>query len=162
MTKGVEHPGGGRIEDKREPPAADLVTVQHAHGGGPLQVHRLALAAWTQMRAAWVASGGDPSLLGIMSGWRSIATQTEKFADAVAKYGSESAAAKYVARPGGSAHHSGRAIDLDLDGRGTIDSAAIPRLRQTPAAVWLANHAVKFGFYPYSKEPWHWEWNPPG
>jgi hypothetical protein len=22
-------------------------------------------------------------------------------------------------------------------------------------------NAVRFGFYPYPKEPWHWEYNPP-
>jgi LAS superfamily LD-carboxypeptidase LdcB len=33
--------------------------------------------------------------------------------------------------------------------------------RQTPAWQWLVGNAERFGFYPYTTEPWHWEYNPP-
>ncbi len=33
-------------------------------------------------------------------------------------------------------------------------------LRRKPAYLWLREHAERFGFYPYEREPWHWEYNP--
>src|SRR5271168_2933055 len=47
-----------------------------------------------------------------ISGFRTMAYQESLFRNAVAKYGSESAAVRWVARPGHSEHHSGLAIDL--------------------------------------------------
>jgi hypothetical protein len=68
------------------------------------------------------------------------------------------AARKWVAPPGSSAHQSGRAIDLHLGP--SNDSANVGRLRRTPAFLWLVANARRFGFYPYEREPWHWEYNP--
>jgi LAS superfamily LD-carboxypeptidase LdcB len=75
------------------------------------------------------------------------------------KYGSPSEARKWVAPPGGSAHQSGRAIDLYLGS--SNDSRNVARLRRTPAYQWMVKNARRFGFYPYEREPWHWEYNPP-
>ena len=30
-----------------------------------------------------------------------------------------------------------------------------------PVYKWLQINAELFGFYPYTREPWHWEYNPP-
>lgn len=149
-----ETPGGGRIVDKRDPPAADLVSVDG------VQVHRGAAAALALMRAAWLAEGGDPRRLRVLSGYRSSARQAALFARAVAQYGSEAAARRWVAPPGSSAHQSGRAVDLDIDG-GSLSSARAETMRAAPAARWLAANAARWGFHPYAAEPWHWEWNPP-
>jgi LAS superfamily LD-carboxypeptidase LdcB len=149
-----ETPGGGRIQDKRDPPAADLVSVDG------VQVHRGAAAALALMRAAWLAQGGDPRRLRVLSGYRSSARQATLFARAVAQYGSEAAARRWVAPPGSSAHQSGRAVDLDIDG-GSLSSARAETMRAAPAARWLAENAARWGFFPYPQEPWHWEWNPP-
>jgi LAS superfamily LD-carboxypeptidase LdcB len=149
-----ETPGGGRIADKRDPPAADLVSVDG------VQVHRGAAAALALMRAAWLAEGGDPRRLRVLSGYRSSARQATLFARAVAQYGSEAAARRWVAPPGSSAHQSGRAVDLDIDG-GSLSSARAETMRAAPAARWLATNAARWGFFPYAAEPWHWEWNPP-
>ena len=148
-----EAPGGGRIQDKRDPPAADLVSVDG------VQVHRGAAAALALMRAAWVAQGGDPRRLRLLSGYRSSARQAVLFARAVEQYGSEAAARRWVAPPGSSAHQSGRAVDLDIDG-GSLSSSRVDAMRAAPAFKWLQANAAAFGFFPYAAEPWHWEWNP--
>jgi LAS superfamily LD-carboxypeptidase LdcB len=148
-----ENPGGGRIQDKRDPPAADLVSVDG------VQVHKGAAAALALMRAAWVAQGGDPRRLRLLSGYRSSARQAVLFSRAVAQYGSEAAARRWVAPPGSSAHQSGRAVDLDIDG-GSLSSSRVDAMRAAPAYKWLAVNAAAFGFFPYAAEPWHWEWNP--
>src|ERR1700749_931647 len=47
-----------------------------------------------------------------ISGFRTIAYQATLFQKAVMKHGSEAAAARWVARPGSSEHHTGLAIDV--------------------------------------------------
>jgi LAS superfamily LD-carboxypeptidase LdcB len=150
----LETPGGGRITDKRDPPAAMLETVDG------VQVHRAAAAAWRAMRAAYQAETGDAVRLRILSGYRSSARQAVLFRRAVEQYGSEAAARRWVAPPGSSAHQSGRAVDLDIDG-GSLSSRRVDAMRRAPAWLWLNANAERFGFYPYSNEPWHWEFNPP-
>lgn len=148
-----EKPGGGRIQDKRDPPAADLVTR------GGVRMHYAAAIALDRMSRAYVAETGDAAGLRAVSGYRSSARQAELFADAVARYGSPEAARKWVAPPGSSAHQSGRAVDLDM---GTPNgSSQVAAQRLTARWRWLDANAARFGFYPYSQEPWHWEWNPP-
>jgi LAS superfamily LD-carboxypeptidase LdcB len=150
----LERPGGGRITDKRDPAPADVELVD----GVP--VHRAAAAAWRAMRAAYQADTGDAVRLRILSGYRSSARQAELFRRAVAQYGSEAAARRWVAPPGSSAHQSGRALDLDIDG-GSLSSRRVDAMRAAAAWQWLDVNARAFGFYPYSAEPWHWEYNPP-
>ena len=33
---------------------------------------------------------------------------------------------------------------------------------ESPIYKWLSAHASEYGFYPFSNEPWHWEYNPAG
>jgi LAS superfamily LD-carboxypeptidase LdcB len=154
----VENPGGGRVTDKRDPAAADLVTVDGPNNG-KVPLHRLAAQFWAQLVAAARADGiADPLLLPV-SGYRSSATQAQLFAAAVQKYGSEAEASRWVARPGGSAHQSGRAVDCWL-GVGN-DSGNVATQQASSAWAWLVANAERFGFYPYTVEPWHWEYNPP-
>jgi LAS superfamily LD-carboxypeptidase LdcB len=90
---------------------------------------------------------------------RSSKTQERLWQGALARYGSPEVARKWVAPPGSSAHQSGRAIDFYL---GLSNSSKnVARLRKTQPYLWLAGNATKFGFFPYSNEPWHWEHNPP-
>jgi hypothetical protein len=155
----VETPGGGRIRDKTPPKQADLVTVPGV-GGKRIQLHRLAAAAWRALVGAARADGiRDPLLLPI-SGYRSPATQERLWRNALQKYGSPQEARKWVAPPRGSAHQTGRAIDFYLGGRNS--SANVSRLRALSSYKWLVPNAERFGFYPYPREPWHWEYNPPG
>jgi LAS superfamily LD-carboxypeptidase LdcB len=127
---------------------------------GGIAVHRAAAAAWRAMRAAYQADTGDAVRLRILSGYRSSARQAALFARAVEQYGSEAAARRWVAPPGSSAHQSGRALDLDIDG-GSLSSRRVDAMRATVTWRWLDENARAFGFYPYNNEPWHWEYNPP-
>jgi D-alanyl-D-alanine carboxypeptidase len=104
----------------------------------------------------------DPALLGALrraatdaaddgvpfvvdSGWRSPAYQERLLREAVAKYGSEAEAARWVATPDTSAHVSGDAVDV-----GPSDAAA-----------WLSEHGAGYGLCQvYGNEPWHYELRP--
>jgi zinc D-Ala-D-Ala carboxypeptidase len=78
------------------------------------------------------------------SGWRSPAYQEHLLREAVAKYGSDAEAARWVATPKTSAHVSGNAVDLG------------------PAATaWLSAHGAAYGLCRiYGNEPWHYELRP--
>jgi hypothetical protein len=79
------------------------------------------------------------------SGWRSRAYQEQLLRDAVSEYGSESAAARWVASPDASAHVTGDAIDIG----------------PSSATSWLSRHGAAYGLCPvYANEPWHYELRP--
>lgn len=154
----VETPGGGRIQDKTPPSASDLVTVTGV-GGKPIQLHRLAAQAWQALVAAARADGLREPLLLPGSGYRDPQLQKQLWDAALIKYGSAEEARKWVAPPGNSAHQTGRAIDFYLGGHNS--SSNVAQLRTLPAYKWMVANAARFGFYPYEREPWHWEYNPP-
>lgn len=154
----VENPGGGRIQDKRDPNSKDIVYVPGT-GGRKIPLHRLAAAAWQALVTEARAAGIKAPLLLPASGYRSSKRQAKLWEQAVKKYGSPQEARRWVAPPGHSAHQSGRAVDLWL-GLG-ISSKNVQKMRATPAYQWLVKNAARFGFYPYPQEPWHWEYNPP-
>jgi len=98
-----------------------------------------------------------------ISGFRTIAYQETLFQKATAKYGSEAAAARWVARPGSSEHHTGLAIDLGDENEPASDVEA--SFEKTGAFDWLQENAARFEFemsYPPNNshginyEPWHW------
>jgi hypothetical protein len=101
----------------------------------------------------------DPDLLGALrraaadsgveflvdSGWRSPAYQERLLQEAISKYGSEEAAARWVASPETSAHVSGHAVDIG----------------PSEAAAWLSEHGGAYGLCQiYGNEPWHFELRP--
>ena len=72
-------------------------------------------------------------------------TRTQLLQDAIAKYGSEAEAARWVATPRTSAHVSGEAVDLG----------------PSEAATWLSEHGAAYGLCRvYGNEPWHFELRP--
>jgi hypothetical protein len=151
-----------RIHHIVEPGQTDLVRVAKQHLADPAQIrmlHRAAYDAYARMKAAAEADGIPANLLTIVSGYRSVAHQKRLWADALKKYGSPKAARRWVAPPGGSPHHTGRAIDFWLGRKNS--SGNVPALRTTVAYKWLVCNAARFGFTPYAHEPWHWEYNPP-
>ena len=78
----------------------------------------------------------------VESGWRSAAYQEELLRDAIAQYGSDEEAARWVATPNASAHVSGDAIDI----------------AGSDAAAWLSTHGDGYGLCQiYENEPWHYE-----
>ncbi|WP_067436608.1 M15 family metallopeptidase [Nocardioides jensenii] len=97
------------------------------------------------LRSAADEADDDGVEFTVNSGWRSAAYQEQLLQDAVADYGSEAEAARWVATPETSAHVSGDAIDL-----GPPDSAG-----------WLGDHGEDFGLCQiYRNEPWHFELRP--
>ncbi|HEY0117314.1 MAG TPA: M15 family metallopeptidase [Cellulomonas sp.] len=88
------------------------------------------------------AAAGDGVTLTITSGWRSATEQQRLVDEAVARYGSQAEAHRWVLPPSGSAHVQGRAIDVG-----------------PPAgAAWLTEHGAQFGLCRrYANEPWHFE-----
>jgi zinc D-Ala-D-Ala carboxypeptidase len=97
------------------------------------------------LRLAATAAEGDGVQIYVDSGWRSRSYQEQLFRDAVATYGSARLAARWVARPGTSAHESGRAVDVGPD----------------DATSWLSQHGAADGLCQiYANEPWHFELRP--
>jgi LAS superfamily LD-carboxypeptidase LdcB len=153
----VERPGGGRIEDRTPPAAEDIVVVDGLER--PIPLHRLAAEALAALTEAARADGITAPLLLAVSGYRTVDEQAWLWKGALAKYGDPEVACQWVARPGTSAHQSGRAVDLHLGD--PIESEYVDAMRTYPVYLWLVEHAARFGFYPYETEPWHWEYNPP-
>ncbi|WP_019403037.1 MULTISPECIES: M15 family metallopeptidase [unclassified Chelatococcus] len=86
--------------------------------------------------------------LRINSGYRSPERQAQLFDQALAKYGSEQAARKWVAPPGRSRHNFGMAVDLGYGQKGT---PIYDEVRQ-----WVHQNANRFGLhFPMAHEPWH-------
>jgi D-alanyl-D-alanine carboxypeptidase len=81
------------------------------------------------------------------SGWRSPKYQEQLLQAAIAKYGSEEEAARWVATPDTSPHVSGEAVDLGPAG----------------TTRWLSEHGAMYGLCQiYGNEPWHYELRPEG
>ena len=81
----------------------------------------------------------------VNSGWRSPAYEDQLRREAVAKYGSEAEAARWVATGTTSPHVSGHAVDI-----GPAD-----------ATSWLSAHGAAYGLCQiYANEPWHYELRP--
>ncbi|GAB4233713.1 MAG: hypothetical protein Kow00121_61670 [Elainellaceae cyanobacterium] len=96
----------------------------------------------------------------LVSGFRDLVTQNTLFQARAEAYGSEAEAAKVVAPPGYSEHHTGYAIDV-TDGSGQI----FYDFAETRAYQWMQVHAHEYGFelsFPQDNpqgvdfEPWHW------
>ena len=108
-------------------------------------VAKLEPALLGALRQAATDARDDGVELLVDSGWRSSQYQAQLFRQAVAKYGSEAQAARWVATPATSAHVSGEAVD--------IGPAAATR--------WLSAHGVGYGLCQiYGNEPWHYELRP--
>jgi D-alanyl-D-alanine carboxypeptidase len=97
------------------------------------------------LRQAATDAARDGVEIVVKSGWRSREYQKQLLRDAVAKYGSEKAAARWVATPDTSSHVSGDAVDV-----GPSDAAA-----------WLSEHGAAYRLCQiYRNEPWHYELRP--
>jgi len=97
------------------------------------------------LRQAATDAADDGVDLFVDSGWRSPEYQEQLLDEAVSKYGSVAAAARWVATPDTSAHVSGDAVDVGHD----------------DATVWLSEHGAEYGLCQiYGNEPWHYELRP--
>jgi len=97
------------------------------------------------LRRAATDAAGNGVRLYVDSGWRSRAYQQQLLREAIAKYGSEASATRWVATPETSAHVSGGAVDIGPSG----------------AATWLSQHGAEYGLCQiYGNESWHYELRP--
>ncbi|GAA5051289.1 M15 family metallopeptidase [Nocardia callitridis] len=97
------------------------------------------------LRQAAADAVGDGVRIVVNSGWRSAEYQTQLLREAVAKYGSEQEAARWVAAADTSAHVTGNAVDIG----------------PTEATAWLSAHGAAYGLCQiYVNEPWHFELRP--
>jgi hypothetical protein len=94
--------------------------------------------------AAEDAAGGGITFI-VNSGWRSPEYQDHLLREAVAEYGSEKAAARWVATAETSPHVSGDAVDIG----------------PATATAWLSENGGDHGLCQiYRNEPWHYELRP--
>lgn len=132
------------------------------YGGRIEKLSPEASAAWKSMVSAARRQG---VYIVPISAFRSLETQTWLFRDRARRRGSEAAAARSVAPPGYSEHHTGYAIDV---GDGRVPGADIsPSFANTAAFRWMQKNAQTYGFEisfpPNNKqnvmyEPWHWRY----
>jgi hypothetical protein len=97
------------------------------------------------LRRAATDAAADGVTFYVNSGWRSPEYQEQLLRRAIAKYGSEKEAARWVATPKTSAHVSGHAVDIG----------------RSDATAWLSRHGAAYGLCQiYRNEPWHYELRP--
>ncbi len=138
-----------RILQPVEPSAGEVVNVEQrylAPGARPQRLHRSAYGAYQRLKAAAESDGIPRELLTITSGYRSVEKQRQLWEGHASKYPDPNERKLYVAPPGSSPHHTGRAIDFWLGG--SVRRENIPALRHTAAYRWLVCNAVRFGFTP--------------
>jgi zinc D-Ala-D-Ala carboxypeptidase len=157
VPRGAHQRGAGDVPGElARPPRSDhQATLDIADGEVPdgvtvfddqyPAVARLDPRLLSALRTAAKAAAADGVQFYVDSGWRSRSYQEQLFREAVAKYGSAEQAARWVARPGTSAHEAGQAVDL-----GPSD-----------ATTWLSQHGAAYGLCQiYGNEPWHYELRP--
>jgi hypothetical protein len=114
---------------------------------GPFDTHRAAVRRLDPdlldaIQEAAQDAEEDGVTLVLNSGWRSRAHQERLFEEAVARYGSEEEARRWVSTPDTSAHVTGDAVDIG----------------PTDGAQWLGEHGAAYGLCQiFANEIWHFE-----
>ena len=147
-----------RLSPYQDAVESELVEVGMNDEGRPIRLVRPVAEAWGRMRRS--AARDDVELVPI-SGFRSIARQTEIVREKLAAGKRLEDVLRYVAAPGFSEHHTGRALDIGSPDHLELDED----FAHTAAFNWLESHARTHGFvmsYPRNNahgigfEPWHW------
>lgn len=147
-----------RLPAQRE--ARNLVAVGRDQRGRGIKLAPRAAAALSRMQAA---AAQDGVALQPISGFRSVARQTKIIREKLAAGKNIRVILRFIAAPGCSEHHTGRALDIGAPGEMDMDE----RFARTAEFRWLQKHAGHFGFhlsYPRKNphgigyEPWHWCW----
>ncbi|MDX2253308.1 MAG: D-alanyl-D-alanine carboxypeptidase family protein [Nitrospira sp.] len=139
-------------------PVDPTTLVGVASDGSRGDAYRLTQSTAVAARALILAAEAEGHAIGIASGYRTPEHQERLFARAVAKYGSEKDARRWVAKF--SEHATGQTIDWNLGIQNSSENASSGAFAALPAWQWLAEHAPKMGWTPYEREPWHWTFNP--
>lgn len=143
----------------RQREARRLVSLGRAADDGRIvRVTPRTRFAWRRMQSA---AARDGIVLLPLSGFRSVDRQMKNIIRKLAAGEVIEDILRFVAAPGYSEHHTGRAIDI-----GTSDHLLLDEhFARTRAFCWLKRHAIAFGFrlsYPQHNphglgyEPWHW------
>ena len=146
----------------READFKRLVLVgRAADDGQPVRLAPRAAVAWYRLRDA---AAQDGITLLPLSGFRSVKRQTQNIRRKLAAGRTIADILEFVAAPGYSEHHTGRALDI-----GSPDDVGLDeKFGNTAAFRWLKKHAGRFGFtmtyppgnrYGFGYEPWHWCWH---
>jgi hypothetical protein len=136
-------------------PGNSMVLVEvPGTGGKPRKLHSLAAAALASLRKACESATGVELL--VQSGWRRHrwASREQYEKELIKRYGSVSKGVALLSFD--SPHETGLAVDFGSGGL-EAKSATTAKQRQTPVHQWLKANAYRFGFHPYEREPWHWE-----
>ena len=97
------------------------------------------------LRRAAGNAAKDGVVYQVNSGWRSPEYQEQLLREAIAEYGSEAEASRWVGTSTTSAHVSGDAVDIG----------------PFRAVAWLSEHGARYGLCQvYRNEPWHYELRP--
>lgn len=145
-----------------EADSTTLVAIALKEDGAPILLTPPAAAAWSEMRRA--AAGAGLTLIPV-SGFRSIARQTEIIREHLAAGRTLGDVLRLVAAPGYSEHHTGRAVDITAPDDPPLEEG----FAQTTAFAWLGRNAANYGFtlsfprqnpHGIAYEPWHWLWRP--
>ncbi len=122
------------------------------------KLHRAAAESFAKMRAAAKADGVTLTIVS--------AARTPEHQKRLAGRNKNGAA---VAQ-GVSTHNYGLAIDLAMSPGAaapvqettTRPFSNVMAMRATPAHKWVFFFGAEHGWFPYTNEPWHWEYNPEG
>ena len=140
------------------PEAVDLVAIGLDIFGRRQELSREAADSWRQMREG---ARRDGFSLRIVSGFRSVSYQQSIIQRKLDRGESIHSILKINAAPGYSEHHTGRAVDVTVEGCEALTES----FARSEAFEWLVEHAASFGFrmsYPKGNrhgiayEPWHW------
>lgn len=136
----------------------ELVDVGPNPDGRAVRLTQATARAWHALQAA---AARDAFQLLAISGFRSVARQTEIIRAKLAAGQPIDSILRLVAAPGFSEHHTGRALDIGAPGFIDLEE----NFAATPEFQWLNRHAPDHGFslsYPRHNphgigfEPWHW------
>ena len=151
-----------RLTLHEEALAENLVEIGRNPDGRLLELVPPAAAAWRRLRDEAASDGME---LIAVSAFRSVARQTEIIRRKLDDGKPIAEILRYIAAPGFSEHHTGRAIDIGCPGFIDLEE----NFETTPAFAWLQRQAGRWGFslsYPRGSEtgigyePWHWLWRP--
>ena len=150
---------------KSSPVLRDMKYPEQATKNG-VKLHVLALNRFEALQKAALDEAGID--FGITSGWRASGpdrwkggyegTTPDTYQGFLAQqYPNESfdSAKKWVAWK--SAHSTGLAIDYGRPDPMAAKKSKSSAMYSSPAWDWLRKNSYRFGFFPYSNEPWHWE-----
>ena len=142
--------GGASVVDETRDGAVTAVDGLLVDAASPFDddtpaVARLVPALLDALRRAATDAARDGIDVRVNSGWRSAEYQEQLLRDAVAQYGSQAEAARWVATPATSAHVAGEAVDIG----------------PYAAADWMIAHGAAYGLCrTYDNEAWHFELRP--